>query len=294
MRTLVVGLTLAVSCATAYGQDYFPFTGDDTRTWTSHIGSSPYGDCLETTTTSYWFEGSDTLIDGFLYKRIRTRVRVEYSTILVFCEGLTEFPGPDVFVREEEQKVFAKESSMTSEQLVYDFNAAVGDTLPSPAFGNMEEWDLVPVVLGIDSVLIGATYRKRFMTSESCVIEGIGGCHGPFNLLQPGGLSYIQELDCVREGSIVVFGNSDCAFFTSTADLAPTAAISVFPNPTTGLINVMGEFDHVIVRDVTGRTIGSSQTRTIGLEARDSGVYFLDFFRNGRIVSRHAVVLEGK
>jgi len=63
--------------------------------------------------------------------------------------------------------------------LAYDFNLNVGDTLPVTGL------DGTPgnVIYLIDSVLVGADYRKRFWLNDTisvALIEGIGSTYGPF------------------------------------------------------------------------------------------------------------------
>ncbi len=294
MRLAFTYLVTFVWVACVPAQVYVPFTEDSTRTWTAHVDSSPFGDCLETRTTSYWIDENNVLIDGLEYKRVRTRTQIQYSTILVFCEGFSEGPGPDIFIREVEHRVFAKESLIDTDHLIYDFDAVIGDTLPSPAFGFITEWDPVPVVLDIDSVLIAGAYRKRFSTSESCVIEGIGGCHGPFNPLLQGGLSFTQALDCVRESEVVVYGDPNCLFFTSIPEAASVQNIRIFPNPTDGPVTVNGRFDQLEVIDVAGREIRSKSSEMVDLSSQESGIYFLRVYYAGKLVGVRPIMVDDK
>src|SRR5204863_2804445 len=78
------------------------------------------------------------------------------------------------------RKVFFVSPSNTTEQLLYDFNMQVGDTVK----GYIETFTSPSdTVKSIDSVLVGNSYRKRWTINtgflwEVRFIEGIGSIHG--------------------------------------------------------------------------------------------------------------------
>ncbi|MBK0382361.1 T9SS type A sorting domain-containing protein [Pedobacter sp. SD-b] len=75
------------------------------------------------------------------------------------------------------------------------------------------------------------------------------------------------------------------------------ATLSVYPNPTKGLVNLQGlvKGDLVIVTDLVGRTLISKKydgenAMNLNLDQNNSGVYLLSVSRNGKITSTNRIV----
>lgn len=54
-----------------------------------------------------------------------------------------------------------------------------------------------------------------------------------------------------------------------------TPSFKVYPNPTTGTINIMGEVHWITVYDMSGRVVASTDTPVINLQSRPNGTYLI-------------------
>ncbi len=122
----------------------------------------------------------DTLINGENYHQLKTPFIESYST--GNC-GYNQI-GYRGAIREDvvEKKVYYVPPASTSEELLYDFNLEVGDTVKGYINTSLMPDD-VDVVLSIDSVLVGSTYRKRWNINNCygiSIIEGVGSTYGLF------------------------------------------------------------------------------------------------------------------
>ncbi len=118
--------------------------------------------------------------------------------------------------------------------LAYDFNLSVGDTLAVTCLN----YDPDFTVTSIDSVLIGAEYRKRFWLNSSypaALVEGVGNTFGAFaSFFEP--FESGSFLTCLFLDSMVAWTDSSggaCAL-TSVGEIstATTTRLDI-PNPFT-------------------------------------------------------------
>ena len=86
------------------------------------------------------------------------------------------------------------------------------------------------------------------------------------------------------------------AFQQLNASCTPTGieehkqAISLYPNPTTGVITIPGTMDRVSVYDINGRLILTAEANTLDLSFTPNGIYFVKATgENGRTISRRVV-----
>jgi len=135
------------------------------------------------------------------------------------------------------KKVFFLPVLNTLEELLYDFNLNIGDTLPYSY--NQGQQD---TVFKIDSALVGNSYHKRFILkslvdsfpqpdSSYAIIEGVGST---FGLLAP--LAVFDEagfvLNCFAHSGQFYPTNSNCIFFTTVPKATKQKhLISISPNP---------------------------------------------------------------
>jgi hypothetical protein len=70
---------------------------------------------------------------------------------------------------------------------------------------------------------------------------------------------------------------SQTAIFSATENIAEAlhSSIKFYPNPTTGLVNVTGNFDDITVYDILGNTILTSVKNTFDLGSFSNGVYLV-------------------
>lgn len=198
--------------------------------------------------TNYWetsYDG-DTVIQNLTYKRI---TKTEYD---IFC--LSEVvSGPEYIgaIRDDTfyRKVYLVPPGQENEELIYDFNLAVGDTL----FSYLNYWYDPIIIEYVDSVLVGQNYHRRlgFPNGLGSIIEGIGSETG-----------LLEELIAFEGGSNL------CALFVDSALYYPQDScylmtdscltlniqnpnlskhfLAIFPNPA---------HDYFLIRTENGKNI---------------------------------------
>ena len=189
------------------------------------------------------FIDGDTLIDGHYYR---------FSNGYPFIGT----PGPDgtlcppyyvdtipyksAFLREDTiaKKVFIyDEFSNSHDQLLYDFSLLPGDTLDSEFHMNTFVLDTI-----IDTILLNGDIRKMFCFDPQCniyYIESIGGWQGltfPIGI----GLGFGGDLLCVNENNEDLWGYN-CGYYFVGLENNTNHALSVYPNPTSGIIEIKVE-----------------------------------------------------
>lgn len=243
----------------------------------------------------------DTIINDVEYHKLK-KPAFEFTTPAWFS-GEMEDCGPNPMetgyigaLRENTtlRRVYFLPAGETEESLLYDFSLEEGDTL----VGYFSEIVYEPLTITIvDSVLIGSTYRKRWIISvegsdiEYSIqyIESIGGLHG---LVEPDPFFFmhgpVTTLTCYSNGDGIIYpdGDESCMIITDFDNhVAAEPGIDIFPNPSYGFITLSykGSFQagnsFFRVLDVHGRvikeqTFTNSQT-TISTESWPAGMYLL-------------------
>lgn len=183
--TLAVLIVLSITVNTVHAQDYQPFptkcaTWEVYRCW--YFYQPGWYDKY-----TFSLDGSDTLYDGNVYKKINI---VEHHLPGTIYDSL----HPSVFfggMRESGKKIYIFQiwaSVDTTSQLIYDFNNTnVGDTIFTNVLsGNPRLYG--HIVMSTDSVSIGTNYHKRLLLQDTGSsfnteywIEGVGSSWGlPF------------------------------------------------------------------------------------------------------------------
>jgi len=203
------------------------FLVDTNKIW-SHLHISPdLGDpSPHTWTTDFITFRQDTIININHYKKVFHAL--DSNHLVWGCIG---------FIREDSaSKVFYKSVQDSSERLLYDFGAQVGDTV---TIDNGLTFDLI--VDSIDSIFVYNKYMKRilFQMSPEIWIEGIGSMAG---VLQSG-LSLltgqIDELLCYYENDTLKLSNTyyqECFYNNVGINEIEKNEIKtkLYPNPVVG------------------------------------------------------------
>lgn len=153
---------------------YHPFP-DNNAVWNFHFQANCFSMGDGNDYYSINFSG-DTLINSQTYHKLTTPFVETYST--GSCSGtLTGYKGA---IRQDitAKKVFIVPPTETTEELLYDFNMQVGDTVKGYIATIYPPAD---TVISIDSVLVGSTYRKRWNINNCYniyIIEGVGSTYG--------------------------------------------------------------------------------------------------------------------
>jgi len=135
---------------------------------------------------------------------------------------------PIVGLREDSTKhIYLFDYNSSMEYLLYDFNLTLGDTLPNALPLNQWQGGTIITISQLDSVQIGATYRKRYWCStslsSSCspctnymsIIEGIGSEYGLFADLSPNWPEKNYSLICLSQNGQTIYP------FGQTCNLVP-------------------------------------------------------------------------
>ncbi|HZV71184.1 MAG TPA: T9SS type A sorting domain-containing protein [Saprospiraceae bacterium] len=259
------------------GQDNFL---DSTYTWTeSQLTMSG-----ETYTFRYTFSAEPTEIDGLVY----------YERLRSLEPNGNNWEQTGIFYRSDiSGKVFVNQYHQ--EYPVYDYNLSVNDSL---AIGDL---GIYLVVASIDSVTLENGERRKQLAMRCSFdtdpdhgwgyrywIEGIGGTNGVQNLYfndcipDGGGTSTL----CVSRNDTLLYDNpdSDSCWYTTVSTIpVKEDKVVIFPNPTSGVLQISGVSDpiEVIIRNVTGSFVSKQSGYSVDLANEPPGVYFISLKLRG-------------
>lgn len=270
--SLIAGILLTFM-TTAQSTTYYPFP-DKNATWNFHwslIGM--YGDFDENYSISI---SGDTTINALTYHKLTTPFA---NTIAL--RGYKGAIRQDIAAK----KIYFVPRTETTEQLLYDFTLQVGDTVKGYIQANLSQKDTIK---SIDSVLVGNSYRKRWLVNSNYniyFIEGIGSTYGLFEQ-SPGSTPDFPDfsINCYRENTLTLYPDSqtNCELINSVKRIETNSnQIRILPNPQDGSLKI--EFDNtdiveIKVIDLSGKVIYQQPTtnmKTILIDRLQNGLYIL-------------------
>jgi hypothetical protein len=299
VKKLLVVMILAITfSAQAQSSLYHPFP-DSGIVWLEHesgvgLGCCCFGyPCVHSGDHTY-FQSGDTVISSITYRKLfRSGNSVDYIAGASSCpSGCTNY-DPYYYFNEywgalrqdtSQRRIYYVPPYNTQEMLLYDFNLALGDTLPE-AYNNSPSTNYVSA---IDSVLIGSEYHKQFWLSYGysdyvSIIEGIGSTFGLLYQLSPP-FEFYNLLLCVTMDSITVFPDSTvaCQLFNSVDQIEDPSLISLYPNPfhtdATLIVNASFVHSELTIFNLLGKQVKiqeiNSSTLTINRDGLADGIYF--------------------
>jgi hypothetical protein len=240
----------------------------------------------------------DTIVNGLTYHQLFIPYVRSMSTGTCGY-GPVGYSGA---IREDvlQKKVYYLLAGQSVEKLLYDFNLSIGDTVKGFLAENVFGTTLI--VQGIDSILIGSNYRKRF-SIENCygvkMIEGIGSTYGLIQRV-PGCITDQPDfsIECFTQNGTVLFGqlSGNCELITDADEEKTEAKLLVFPNPCNGTLKIeitSGECDNLSIFDITGRTIHQQEVdqSTVTISNLFPGTYFISASNNGKQIECFKVVV---
>jgi hypothetical protein len=176
---------------------------------------------------SYVFD-QDTLINSTSYHKLTIpyvgasdgRCCVNYST------GYSGAIRQDIAAR----KVYFITPGNASEQLLYDFNLQIGDSVKNAPL------NCIGIVMDIDSILVGNNYRKRWKvgpTFPSYIIEGVGSSLGLISAYCNSQWWNVLTLSCFgQDGRKLLFdSNGSCSPLLVNSAANNRIKIALYPNP---------------------------------------------------------------
>jgi hypothetical protein len=249
-------MIVIISIQPIYAQSnvYHPFAGHGANWVTNSSGHSSNcccsGMCVFEDESKYYICG-DTLIENKNYTKLFRESRHTtyitgppvcppgcYSSSTSFVNlGLMGFITQDTL----NKKVFFRYYSSQNDQLLYDFDLQMGDTLPASIVNQA----LTNVVTKIDSIQINGSYRKKYWiscdldtTNFTCynftsLVEGFGSDLGLFASLTP-------NFEFSSYGSYTE-SNSQVLYLCNTlhnTELLKDDEISIYPNPSSEFITI--------------------------------------------------------
>jgi len=308
MKNLMILTAFLLTLTVGYGQSnvYHPFPvsnafwGDD--------GSNIFNGsiCYD---TRYGLNG-DTTINGKVYTKV-------YS----LADSTLTNPNSNYFaaIREEDKRIYTLIGNFP-EEVLYDFNLVVGDTINyhySLVFNNTDEF--ARKVTKIDSVLLfNGEYRKQytfapvgFNSTDDLVVEGIGsilwkGLFNPLiNAMATNGDNF--RFECFKQNEIIYFLNNPdcdhcfCTLVTDIKDVKKLVNHTVTPNPFSQLavlqtdyylnnatLILYNSFGQVVrqLTSITGKTI------TLRRDNLPTGIYFYKLSENNRILASDKFIIS--
>jgi hypothetical protein len=290
-KLLLVIATLTTLSARSQTSVYHPFA-DSNAFWTMEesnccwnlCSSWPVPDPIIIDYSFSYFVQGDTILNATNYHKLYKSAGIAHEhcalggSINNWFNMNTEYAGgyrQDTVMK----KVYFFYPNTLQECLLYDFSLNVGDTLYNGCLC------FNCVVSGIDSVLIGNNYRKRFSFSGSnaSIIEGIGSTFGWLVPLYP--LDYLGTLICYSENGQTLYPDTTTQCYIIIAgvnEVNKPKSISISPNPfhTYATLNVSSEFinSELIIYNTIGNTVMqqtiSSESIQISRNELSNGVYF--------------------
>lgn len=196
----------------------------------------------------------DSLINGHVYKKVFNtlfRLEKECSVPPGTCDDTLFFHHngiPSFFLRDTIGSMYRLMDGV--EELLYDMDLEVGDTIPYTVMWRMSN----KVVLSVDSVVVHGMFRKRYQTGTHQLVEGVGWAeNGSFRgLLLPTYIGYCGYGGfCYSVGDTAYFPTTGAACEMPTAipsHVDGTADPAIFPNPASGEAFIDLPSDVVYVR----------------------------------------------
>jgi hypothetical protein len=248
------------------------------------------------------FFGGDTTISAVHYKKIIAN-GYEYGPSIC-CNYTNKYLGA---LREDtlQKKVFFHPiASTASETVIYDFSLHVGDTLAPSYISQANNY-----VSSIDSILIGASYRKKFnisllpvnsSSSYVALIEGVGSTFGLLAQLTPS-FEDGTTLNCFSQNNVTLYpaGTDSCSSTVAIQKIYGNQSnITIYPNPAQNNFTIepnntekqtLQVFD-VSCKLVLTQTIMGTTNIDAGMLAQ--GVYNVNITGSNGVINKRLVVVR--
>jgi hypothetical protein len=308
MKSILIPIFLLIISGVLYGQadSYHPMPASG-AIWREYFG----GYQVNCTDYQIYISG-DTVISGNSYQKLQQFGVVYFADPLGNC--LSYFNGTYSYYMgayrndSANRKVYFVPEGHASEELLYDFNLKLNDKLPETYLYPYPSGFDTSFVSGIDSVLVGTEFHKRYVISTSyfndyvILIEGIGSSFGLLSGLFPP-FEFGSNLLCMKQDGVTVFPDSsyECMLVTGTKDFVQTRErISIVPNPVThqrATVLLPHEFSDCTLElyDIAGKEVARMENIRQGAlftsETLSNGIYIYKIFIGGQVVSTGKLVI---
>jgi len=269
----------------AQSQSYYPII--ETNKYWDQSNSSANDSCFFLPNAyRYEFTSDDTVINGgYAYRFTKAHPLFGEGDSGLICPPFRADTNSYLFawLREDTstRKVYVySQISNPTDQLLYDFNLNIGDTLHSDyaSQGSILVLDTIQMV-----TLQNGEIRKQYIFNQPWIsyIEGIGGVRGlflPLNTPQP----FTTTLYCVKKSGINLWGSlCSTVFLGISKDM--NISCKVFPNPFYDELNIRIENSKLTkqiefeIFDLNGTTVFTNELQnpntSFSLSKLTSGFY---------------------
>jgi hypothetical protein len=308
MKHLLLSLIIFLTANVSHGQSNSYHAFPDSAFWRVDMHCQyAQTNCDEYYYYAYHF-GGDTLLNGSMHKKI-----MRDSVVLVGIGGppcllfpWASFTGYMGALKEDpiNNKTFLVWPGHSNDTLLYDYNLTIGDTLKGFLSNNC-----IMTVTTIDSVLLGAEYRKRW-NFNTCnegpgyIIQGIGSQNGLIERINSSGFCFSQ-LVCVNDSNNFMFYVNSSAvgcylIFTELNPKIHTSDFTIYPNPfsrhTTIQTEVYLNNATLTLHNLQGQTVKKinhiyGHTITLDRDNLPCGLYFLKLTQENKVIATKKVVI---
>jgi hypothetical protein len=245
----------------------------------------------------------DTVINSQTYHKLST----SYVQILSTGSCGDRPAGYKGAIRQDiiNKKVFIIPPTLTDEQLLYDFNMKVGDTVK----GFIETYGLsVETVISIDSILVGSNYHKRWLINSAASIYFIEGIGSTYGLLEysPGNSAGFPEfsITCFQKDGQSLYPSTatNCQLINSVESFEDISnRLTISPNPfnLTTLISLNQSYHNIAltIYDIQGKLILQNQYTDcnqiqLNRNQLSNGLYFLKLTLDDKWVEAQKIVVS--
>lgn len=260
-----------------------------------YLSSSPFGGFEYHTYTYQQFLLADTLINNIFYHKLYESGTFHWFTVPIGPGGSS---GTSAYYnnyvgcyRESNKQIFFVQANAFGETLLYDFNFAVGDTLPA-TYSNSS---LPLKITSIDSVFAGIAYHKKFNISTAdttswpfdfeyvSIIEGIGSTRGLTWTLEPYFENHGSLFSYKWNGQVLYPDTAaDCEITGIATHIPPATPFVVYPNPAMNMLNIILPSHNslgaaITIYDVSGKQAFAGNingdNKSIDISSLKNGVY---------------------
>lgn len=238
-------LTILVATSVFAQSNYIPLKTD----------SVVWVDADTSTTTSFasnhYRPVGDTIINNTSYTILTKTRSTQNSPVPTF--GTEDTIG---FYRNDSinKKVYFLPIDSTNEELFYDFDLSVGDTLPETYFMRIKGYgdpfviDSIGDTAFADNVIRKTYHYDTWSLTDRILVEGVGTLAGFASNFRGGyGLNTTSTLACYRVAGYIIYnGNGNCPALPVSLNEVKieNISLSIYPNPSEGEFNL--KFDKKI------------------------------------------------
>jgi hypothetical protein len=235
MKNLYLKFLLLCFATSAFSQNYHPLI-KPSKYWDVMYHDNSI--CGYASGGRYFFDGTDTLINGQIYQVIKA-----YPIISLnqgpYCPPFAvnaSIAGSNNshLIREDTvtQRIYVLKTQTNTEDLLYDFTLLSGDTLHSQYAGMGMQ--LVVISVSTDTLFNGDVRKVIYLDNGEFYIESIGGSKGGFFMPIVRGIGFDYITHCVIENETIIYGG-DCAPLVGINEFESSHLFRIFPNPSIGI-----------------------------------------------------------